>query len=71
MRSLDASLPFTTRLSSAGLVYFHFGRDILRLRLPGVAAPLVEAIFAKLYRDFVEEIDANDNGISVNDAPMR
>ncbi|ERF71180.1 hypothetical protein EPUS_06009 [Endocarpon pusillum Z07020] len=57
-----------TKLSSAGLVYMHFGRAIIaqHTKLPTVH-PDVELLFQKLYDDFVEAIDANDNGISKYD----
>ena len=57
-----------TRLSSAGLVYMHFGRAIIAQH---TSLPLdhddVGLLYEKLYTDFVEAIDANDNGISAFD----
>lgn len=54
-----------TKLSSAGLVYLHFGRAIIAQQ---TAWPLdhdnVTLLYEKLYTDFVEAIDANDNGVS-------
>lgn len=54
-----------TKLSSAGLVYMHYGKAIIaqHTQLP-VDHSDVELIYQKLYDDFVEAIDANDNGIS-------
>lgn len=54
---------YKTKLSSAGLVYKHFGQGIIQdhLRLDHDAAG---KIHNKLYEDFIEPIDANDNGIS-------
>ncbi|QPG97252.1 hypothetical protein C2857_006034 [Epichloe festucae Fl1] len=67
----------STRLSSAGLVFLHFGRAIVAQRLGLVlgadedgyedAAPEVALLHAKLYEGFVEALDAHDNGISVYD----
>lgn len=59
-----------TKLSSAGLVFLHFGRDIVAQRLgPGVAAdaPEVALLQRALYVNFVEALDAHDNGIAVYD----
>jgi hypothetical protein len=63
---------FDTKLSSAGLVYKHFGKDILRHLLSTVCAGaaavdegLVDRCFHKIYANFIEHIDAIDNGISV------
>lgn len=54
-----------TKLSSAGLVYMHYGKAIIaqHTKLP-IEHPDVELLFQKLYDDFIEAIDANDNGIS-------
>lgn len=63
-----------TKLSSAGLVYKHFGKEIIanRQRAVGEAASAddantVELLYNKIYQSFVEAVDANDNGISVYD----
>lgn len=57
-----------TKLSSAGLVYLHFGKAIIAQRL-GVseADEAVEVIYKKIYEDFIEALDAHDNGISAYD----
>ena len=58
-----------TKLSSAGLVYMHFGKAIIaqHAKLP-IDHPDVELLYLKLYDDFVEAVDANDNGISKYDS---
>ncbi|CAG0900994.1 unnamed protein product [Darwinula stevensoni] len=55
-----------THLSSAGLLFKHYGEEIIScvLNCP-VEDPKVEAVFDKVYENFVEEIDAFDNGIEV------
>lgn len=59
----------TTKLSSAGLVYLHFGPAIIAQQ---TTWPLdhenVGLLHEKLYTDFIEAIDANDNGVSVTEA---
>ena len=65
---------YNTKLSSAGLVYQHFGRQILREVLATEGPPseeFVEICFHKLYKGFVEHVDAIDNGISVSDEKPR
>ncbi|KAL4811449.1 metal-dependent protein hydrolase [Aspergillus unguis] len=59
---------YNTKLSSAGLVYMHFGKSIIaqQASLPAENEN-VSLIFNKLYADFVEAIDANDNGIAAYD----
>lgn len=70
-RTFSTTFPqHNTKLSSAGLVYMHFGRAIIaqHMSLPENHAD-VDLLYEKLYMDFVEAIDANDNGISVYDPP--
>lgn len=57
-----------TKLSSAGLVYMHFGKAIIAQRL-GVSEDneAVGVIYEKIYEDFIEALDAHDNGISAYD----
>lgn len=53
-----------TKLSSAGLIYKHFARNIIahRLSLPA-DSPSTDLLYTKVYNDFIEALDANDNGI--------
>ncbi|KAK7749170.1 hypothetical protein SLS62_008351 [Diatrype stigma] len=84
-RGFDTKFPgrTATRLSSAGLVWLHFGRDIIaqhlqRLRGGEDSKPSeenknsssdadVDVLHPKLYETFVEALDANDNGVSAYD----
>ncbi|GAM89704.1 hypothetical protein ANO11243_077430 [Dothideomycetidae sp. 11243] len=69
-REFDTSFPsHATKLSSAGLVYMHFGKAIISY-CTGLSQdhPDVDLLYTKLYDDFVEAFDANDNGIAVFDA---
>eukprot|EP00928_Gymnodinium_smaydae_P074383 TRINITY_DN57442_c0_g1_i1.p1 TRINITY_DN57442_c0_g1~~TRINITY_DN57442_c0_g1_i1.p1 ORF type:complete len:382 (+),score=51.78 TRINITY_DN57442_c0_g1_i1:46-1146(+) len=65
---------FATKLSSAGLVYKHFGKEIVAsaLKLPEDDST-VEKIFLKVYKNFVEAVDGIDNGIDQweSNAPPR
>ena len=68
-RTFGSTFPaHNTKLSSAGLIYLHFGRAIIS-QYTGLAEddPNTSVLFTKLYDDFVEAIDANDNGIEVYD----
>lgn len=53
-----------TKLSSAGLIYKHFGKDIIQEVLKLTNASDLELLYLKMYKEFVEAIDANDNGIN-------
>lgn len=68
-REFVATFPGSqTKLSSAGLVWMHYGRDIIsQLAEFTPDSAECELLYQKLYDDFIEAFDANDNGISVYD----
>ncbi|KAJ8378280.1 hypothetical protein AAFF_G00244150 [Aldrovandia affinis] len=70
--SLCPEKPWVTRLSSAGLVYLYFGRRVLeKLTQLKPNDRQLEVLYDKLYENFVEEVDAVDNGISQYDGEPR
>jgi uncharacterized UPF0160 family protein len=66
---------FTTKLSSAGLIYKHFGLDIVTQMMTAVNADVGKShkVWLKMYASFVEAIDGVDNGIErfQSDSPPR
>ena len=68
-REFNATFPGrSTKLSSAGLVYMHFGRQIIAQETGLLEhGEEVETLYQKIYDDFVEAFDANDNGVSAYD----
>jgi uncharacterized UPF0160 family protein len=63
-----------TKLSSAGLVYLHFGKALVAQRLGSSSSQgvdensdIVEVVWRKVYESFIEALDAHDNGISAYD----
>jgi uncharacterized UPF0160 family protein len=61
----------TTKLSSAGLVYKHFGRAIIAAQTQLDAESEDAALlYTKIYDDLIEAFDANDNGISAYDTGL-
>ena len=53
------------KLSSAGLIYTHFGHEIIGKLLGwDKGETKTDVIFDKVYDNFVQEIDAIDNGLS-------
>lgn len=64
-------LGHTTKLSSAGLVYLHYGKAVIA-RVTGLneESEEVEILFQKLYDCFIEAVDANDNGIKRYDGGL-
>ncbi|KAG8833008.1 hypothetical protein FRC18_004273 [Serendipita sp. 400] len=56
---------FNTKLSSAGLVYKHFGREIVsNLMKWSPEDARTQLLWLKMYKEYIEAIDAIDNGIS-------
>ncbi|KAH0472323.1 MAG: hypothetical protein KVP17_001135 [Porospora cf. gigantea B] len=55
-----------TKLSSAGLIWLHMGKQILTEYF-GVDEKSVDQVWRKAYDDFFESIDAIDNGVNVGD----
>ncbi|KAJ4292334.1 hypothetical protein N0V90_008994 [Kalmusia sp. IMI 367209] len=54
-----------TKLSSAGLVYMHFGKDIIAAVTGLAPGADLDMLYEKIYTDFIEAFDANDNGVNV------
>lgn len=66
MSTLIPNAKFTTRLSSAGLVYVHYGREVLnKIIASNIPENKLNSIYFKVYENFVEGVDAIDNGISL------
>lgn len=60
---------WTIKLSSAGLIYCHFGHEILRSVLSDVTEDrVIDEIFKKIYDTLIKEIDGIDNGVPMYDA---
>ena len=72
MKTLKSNKPWVTKLSSAGLVYLHFGQRVISQILKTKEEDDVTCkIYDKIYENFVQEIDAIDNGISQCDGEPR
>ncbi len=67
-----AEQPFKIKLSSAGLIYKYYGKEILKRILAEsfneVSFSFTEVdhekVYQKLYKNFILEIDAKDNGVN-------
>lgn len=62
-REVFSSRQNTIKLSSAGLVYKHYGQDIIRQLYPALSDESRDAVFERMYTTFFEHIDAHDNGM--------
>lgn len=59
------------KLSSAGLIYCHFGQKIIKNLIPELNDDEVEKVFKKVYENFLKEIDGIDNGVQMFDGEPR
>ncbi|XP_066603036.1 MYG1 protein C27H6.8 [Prorops nasuta] len=56
------------KLSSAGLIYCHYGHEILKNVITEVISDSdIDIIFKKIYNSLIKEIDATDNGLPMCD----
>lgn len=66
MSTLMPNCKWTTKLSSAGLVYVHYGHEVLKKIIASeISESKLNSIYAKVYENFVQEVDAIDNGITI------
>lgn len=71
MSTLSGELDGTVRLSSAGLVYHHFGKQVLQRILDSTDEDLIKYVYKRIYNSIVQEIDGIDNGIPAHpDQPL-
>merc|ERR1712048_261029 len=57
------------KLSSAGLVFKHFGEDVIIALCGDLPSASKAKIIAKTYDSLIKELDALDNGVSVAEEP--
>lgn len=63
--------PFNrTKLSSAGLIYKHYGREVIAdiLQQDGLPEEVLELFYQKMYESFIEAVDGIDNGVNQYDS---
>lgn len=72
MKTLCPGKPWVTKLSSAGLIYLHFGHRVISQVLKTKEDDdVTNHIYNKIYENFIQEIDAIDNGISQSEEEPR
>ena len=52
-----------TKLSAAGLVYRHYGKEVLQEFYPDLPSNFVDLAYAKIYDKLLEALDAIDTGV--------
>lgn len=56
----------STKLSSAGLVYMHYGKQLIQtLASKPMTDSICQMLYEKIYVGFVEHIDGIDNGVDI------
>lgn len=66
MSTLMPNAKWTTKLSSAGLVYVHYGHEVLKkVIVSDISEKDLNSIYSKVYETFIQEVDAIDNGVSI------
>lgn len=64
---------YNVRLSSAGLIYVHFGEEVIeeilktKCGLATIEKGVLKKIFEKVYQGLIQEIDGIDNGVPMFD----
>jgi len=54
-----------TKLSASGLVYRHYGKEVIMNLYPTLAEKELEYVYTKMYNSFMEAIDAIDTGVEL------
>jgi uncharacterized UPF0160 family protein len=52
-----------TKLSASGLVYRHYGKEVISNLYPSLTEKEIEKVYLKMYNSFMEPIDAVDTGV--------
>jgi uncharacterized UPF0160 family protein len=59
-----------TKLSACGLIYRHYGKDVIRTWYPNLAAASVDLVYTQLYDTLLEALDAIDTGVEIAPATV-
>jgi len=54
-----------TKLSASGLVYRHYGKDVIRSYYPSLSDDFVDLSYDKIYNTLLEALDAIDTGVEM------
>eukprot|EP00554_Chaetoceros_debilis_P003671 CAMPEP_0194084054 /NCGR_PEP_ID=MMETSP0149-20130528/11328_1 /TAXON_ID=122233 /ORGANISM="Chaetoceros debilis, Strain MM31A-1" /LENGTH=353 /DNA_ID=CAMNT_0038766595 /DNA_START=72 /DNA_END=1133 /DNA_ORIENTATION=- len=52
-----------TKLSASGLVYRHYGKEVIQNTYPSLSEKELDLVYSKMYNTFMEAIDAVDTGV--------
>lgn len=54
-----------TKLSASGLVYRHYGKDVIKAYYPSLGAESLDLVYEKVYNTLLEALDAIDTGVEM------
>jgi uncharacterized UPF0160 family protein len=54
-----------TKLSASGLIYRHYGKDVIQTCYPNLSAANVDLVYTQLYDTLLEALDAIDTGVEI------
>lgn len=57
--------PRCSKLSASGLVYRHYGKQVISQFYPNLSKDQVDLVYLKMYNSFMETIDAIDTGVEM------
>lgn len=63
MSTLGSEISSEVKLSSAGLIYHHYGKEVLKKMIATEDLALINYIYKRVYFNFIQEIDGIDNGV--------
>jgi len=55
----------TTKLSACGLIYRHYGKDVIQAYCPSLTGKGLDFVYQKIYWSLLEAVDAIDNGVAM------
>mmetsp|Transcript_13888 Transcript_13888/g.19886 ORF Transcript_13888/g.19886 Transcript_13888/m.19886 type:complete len:404 (-) Transcript_13888:2165-3376(-) len=55
-----------TKLSASGLIYKHYGKEVIQAYYPYLSGDNLELAYVKMYNKFMEAIDAIDTGVEIS-----
>lgn len=73
IQDFHPTLKPAVKLSSAGLIYAHFGKRVIASIIgePSVESDIIASLYPVVYKSFVSEVDAIDNGVPIASVPLK
>ena len=59
-----------TKLSASGLVYRHYGKEVIKAHYPSLSSEHLELVYVKLYNSLLEALDAIDTGVEMSSGEL-